>query len=85
MNGEGEQLDFDVTKHELVPKHEVLTKEEKEELLRKYGITIKELPRILSSDPAIRNLNAKVGDVIKITRKDEIIGENVYYRVVVRG
>jgi DNA-directed RNA polymerase subunit H len=76
---------FDVSKHELVPKHEILSKEEKEELLKKYGITIKELPRILSSDPAIKALNPKIGDVIKITRKSKTAEESVYYRVVVRG
>jgi DNA-directed RNA polymerase subunit H len=78
-------LEFDVTKHELVPKHEILSEEEKAKLLKKYGITIKELPRILASDPAIKSLNPKVGDVVKITRKSKTAGESVYYRVVVRG
>lgn len=78
-------MEFDVTKHELVPKHEILSEEEKAKLLKKYGITIKELPRILASDPAIKSLNPKVGDVVKITRKSKTAGESVYYRVVVRG
>jgi DNA-directed RNA polymerase subunit H len=78
-------LEFDVTKHELVPKHEILSEEEKTKLLKKYGITIKELPRILASDPAIKSLNPKIGDVVKITRKSKTAGESVYYRVVVRG
>lgn len=78
-------MEFDVTKHELVPKHEILSEEEKTKLLKKYGITIKELPRILASDPAIKSLNPKIGDVVKITRKSKTAGESVYYRVVVRG
>ena len=77
--------EFDVTKHILVPKHELLTETEKEELLKRYGITIRQLPRILSSDPAIQHLNAKVGDVIKIIRKSPTAGEVVYYRVVKKG
>jgi DNA-directed RNA polymerase subunit H len=81
----GELLGFDVSKHELVPKHEILSEEEKEKLLKKYGITIRDLPRIFLSDPAIKDLNPKIGDVVKITRKSKTAGESVYYRVVVRG
>lgn len=76
---------IDITKHELVPKHIVLSEKEKEELLKKYGITLRQLPRILLSDPVIKALNAKVGDVVKIIRKSETAGESEYYRVVVRG
>jgi DNA-directed RNA polymerase subunit H len=78
-------LKFDVLKHELVPKHEILSEEEKKELLKKYGISLKQLPRILLSDPVIKSLGAKVGDVIRITRKSETAGESIYYRVVVKG
>mmetsp|Transcript_59090 Transcript_59090/g.50057 ORF Transcript_59090/g.50057 Transcript_59090/m.50057 type:complete len:157 (+) Transcript_59090:388-858(+) len=45
------ELMINVTKHELVPKHEVLTAEEKQELLNRYKIEDKLLPRILSTDP----------------------------------
>jgi DNA-directed RNA polymerase subunit H (RpoH/RPB5) len=76
---------LDITKHELVPKHIILTEKEKEELLKKYGIALKHLPRILLSDPVIKTLNAKVGDVVKIIRKSETAGETEYYRIVVRG
>lgn len=76
---------IDITKHELVPKHELLTEEEKEELLKRYGVTITQLPRILISDPAIRGLNAKVGDIIKITRYSPTAGKSIYYRVVRKG
>lgn len=75
----------DITRHTLVPKHELLSEKEKEELLKKYGVTLKQLPRILLSDPAIRHLNAKVGDVIKITRKSPTAGTSIYYRVVKKG
>lgn len=78
-------MKFDITKHELVPKHIVLNQEEKEKLLKKYGITLKELPRIFLSDPVVKNLGAKVGDVIKIIRKSETAGESIYYRVVIKG
>jgi len=76
---------MDITKHELVPKHIVLNEKEREEVLKKYGITLRQLPRISVSDPVIKILNANIGDVIKIIRKSETAGETEYYRVVVKG
>ncbi len=78
-------MKFDIREHNLVPKHIVLNEQEKEELLKKYGINIRQLPRILVTDPVVKLLNAKVGDVIKIIRKSETAGETVYYRVVVKS
>lgn len=77
--------EFNVLDHQLVPKHIVLNEKEKEEVLKKYRVTLKQLPRILSSDPVVKLIGAKSGDVVKIIRKDPILGESVYYRVVVKG
>ncbi len=74
--------EIDVSKHELVPKHEIVSEKEKEELIKKYG-SIKNFPRILSTDPQVKLLNAKPGDVIKIRRYNDVTGESIYYRVVV--
>lgn len=79
-----EKPEFNVLEHELVPKHIILSEIEKEEILKKYRATLKQLPRILSNDPVIKAIGAKPGDVIKIIRKDPIAGESIYYRVVVR-
>jgi DNA-directed RNA polymerase subunit H len=73
---------IDILKHELVPRHEILTAAEKKELLEKMSITEKQLPKILDSDPVIKKIEAKPGDVIKITRKSQTAGETVYYRLV---
>ncbi|MGQ4914061.1 MAG: DNA-directed RNA polymerase subunit H [Candidatus Asgardarchaeia archaeon] len=70
-------------KHELVPEHKIATKEEVEELKRKYGISLLQLPLILSKDPMVKAIGAKKGDVIKIIRKSPIAGETIYYRYVV--
>lgn len=72
-----------ILEHELVPKHEILPKKEKDELLKSLGITKDKLPKIFISDPVVNTLQAKPGDVIKITRKSPTAGESVYYRVVV--
>lgn len=76
---------LDITEHELVPKHEILNEKEKEEVLKSYGITLRQLPRILITDPVMKVLNTQIGDVIKVTRKSATAGESVYYRVVIKG
>jgi len=74
----------DVTKHYLVPKHTKLSDKEKKDLLEKYYITVKELPRIVKTDPAIQGLNPQIGDVIKIVRPSATAKETLFYRGVVR-
>ena len=74
---------FKVDKHNLIPKHSKLSEAQKEKLLEKYNISLKELPRILKTDSAIASLNSKTGNVIKITRKSQTASEAEFYRVVV--
>lgn len=76
---------FHVSEHIWVPQHKKLLKEEKEALLEKYQITLKELPRISQYDSAVAGLNAEPGDVIKITRNSATAGKATYYRVVTHG
>jgi DNA-directed RNA polymerase, subunit H (EC 2.7.7.6) len=78
-----ELSEIDITKHYLVPKHIILSEEEKKELLEKYKVSLSDLPKIKISDPALKNLNAKPGDIVKIIRSNPRIGEEIYYRVVV--
>jgi DNA-directed RNA polymerase subunit H len=77
------KIEIDITKHELVPKHILLSEEEKKKLLKELGIKLSDLPRIKVSDPAIKHLNPKPGDIVKIIRKSPTAGEYIYYRVVV--
>ena len=74
---------FKVDKHLLIPKHTKLSDKQKEKLLEQYSISLKELPRILKTDSAIESLDAKPGNVIKITRKSLTASEAIFYRVVV--
>ncbi|MBI4894161.1 MAG: DNA-directed RNA polymerase subunit H [Candidatus Aenigmarchaeota archaeon] len=77
--------EFDITKHSLVPKHELLDAKQKEEILKKYGITLRQFPRMLETDPMAVMMGAKPGDVLRIARKSETAGETTYYRVVIKA
>ena len=77
---------FDLKKileHEMVPKHEILSKKESEELLKKYGVTPELLPKISENDPVVQVIKAKKGDILKIIRRSPTAGESVYFRLVV--
>lgn len=69
--------------HIYVPKHEIMNKNDAMKVLEKYHTKPTEMPLIYVSDPAIRGLGVKPGDMIKITRKSPTAGESVYYRYVV--
>lgn len=74
---------FNIFKHELVPKHEILPPEKAETLLEKYHIKAHQLPRIKANDAAIIAIGAKAGNIIKITRKSPTAGKYIAYRHVV--
>lgn len=72
-----------VPDHVYVPKHEIVLKEEAQEVIKKYNCRLVELPLIFVTDPAIIGLGVKPGDLIKITRSSSTAGHAVYYRYVV--
>lgn len=74
-----------IKSHVLMPKHVKLSEKEKNEILEKYHIALRELPKIRKDDPSIASLNAEVGDVIKIMRESPTAGKVVFYRGVVHG
>jgi DNA-directed RNA polymerase subunit H len=72
-----------VPDHVYVPKQEIMSKKEAEEVLKKYNCKPTELPLIFVNDPAILGLGVKPGDMIKITRKSHTAGMSLYFRYVV--
>ncbi len=72
-----------VIKHEFIPTHELMAEEEVEKLLNKYSVKKRQLPKISRTDPAIRHLSAKRGDVMRIYRNSPTAGRAIYYRMVV--
>ncbi|XP_051150335.1 DNA-directed RNA polymerase V subunit 5A-like [Andrographis paniculata] len=71
-----------VTKHELKPKHQILSNKEKEDLLKKYSINEKQLPRMSEKDAMSRYYGYKKGQVVKITYNSELTQMHVAYRCV---
>jgi len=76
---------FEILKHELVPQFSVLSPEAISLLRHTYGIKKEDLPWIRRSDPISKEIGAKPGDVLKITRKSQVSGQVVTYRYVVPG
>ena len=74
-----------VKNHVYQPKHEILPKNEAEEILKKFNVRTNQLPYIMSSDKGLEDLDIRPGDIIKITRKSPTAVESVYYRYVVQG
>ncbi len=68
--------------HMLVPKHQILEEKEADAFLSRYNISKQQMPRIKKNDDAIKILNAKPGDIIRITRKSPLGGTAPFYRVV---
>jgi len=80
---EEESKTINPSMHIYVPKHEIVAEKEKETVVNSFHCTPDQFPQILISDPVARELGAKLGDLIKITRKSQTAGESVYYRFVV--
>ena len=73
---------FNITHHEFVPQHIVLTKDEEIEVLEKYYTTKGKLPKISKNDPVAKYYGMKLEQICKIIRKSPEVGTYIYYRLV---
>ena len=79
---------FNILNHSAVPKHEILSDDEIEEIFADVDYDISQLPKIKVNDPvskaigADKAIGAEEGQVLKITRKSETAGIFVTYRLV---
>jgi DNA-directed RNA polymerase I, II, and III subunit RPABC1 len=70
-----DELQFNITKHILVPEHILLTDKQGFDIKKKLG---SRLPVLLSSDPVSRFYKFKRGNIIKVIRRNGYIA----YRIV---
>ncbi|MDD4127335.1 MAG: DNA-directed RNA polymerase subunit H [Methanomicrobium sp.] len=75
---------FSVISHVMVPDHQIMSVEEIDELLSSYQITREQLPKIYHDDPAVKEVGAKINDVIRIVRISQTAGRAEAYRMVVK-
>ena len=80
---DGTMVEIDVMSHQLVPKHEVIFEDEIGAVLKHYNLKKEQLPKILITDPCVKRINGKVGDIIKITRESRTAGLSKFYRCVI--
>ena len=74
-----DELQYNITKHYLVPKHEVMYKHNTPELAEfKKKYQADKFPVIMKNDPIVRFYNFEKGDIIKVTRKNGFVA----YRIV---
>jgi DNA-directed RNA polymerase subunit H (RpoH/RPB5) len=74
-------LNFDISKHEKVPSHRILTDDETTKLMKMYNIQdLKQLPKIDSQDAMARWIGARPGNVVEISGLCVSSSDNVRYR-----
>ena len=75
------ELQFNPTKHQLVPPHRKLSSEESTEIMNKYLIKSKlQMPIILKTDVIAKWHGLKQGDIVEIIRYNENSVKSYYYR-----
>ena len=79
------KLQFDITEHILVPPHEVLTKEEGENVLETYRARKRDMPLIRTNEDVAKYYNMKPGEITRIYRTSPLTCEAVAYRLVIKS
>ncbi len=80
---------LNVMKHAMVPVHRLVPEEDEEEIIRGLGTSKNKLPKILKSDPAVKQLielsgDIKEGRMIEVERESSTAGLSKAYRLVVK-
>jgi DNA-directed RNA polymerase subunit H len=79
------ELQFNKSKHFLVPKHELINNtEDIDRIVEQHCIKLKtQFPHILKNDPMCKYLNGMSGDLIKVYRVSPTSATTIVYRVVI--
>ena len=75
------RLITNISHHNLVPKHEIISDKDKEYLKKKFKLqSLEKLPHIATSDPMAKYLNMRHGDICRIYRASKNAGLHICYR-----
>ena len=81
------RLQFNILKHELVPKHTILTEPEVEEFKKQYNIKEnllnKQLPDISRFSPVSLVIGIRPGEICKIDRNSKTAISSIFYRICI--
>jgi len=77
-----DELQTNITLHEWVPTHTVLSKAEKAIISKRYGVRDAQFPGISVKDPVARYYGLKRGQLVFIERLSESAGSAIFYRIV---
>lgn len=79
---EEDDLVYNPTRHETVPKHIPLTLQEAEAMMKTMALQAAQLPRIVKDDPIVQYYGLERGRVLRIERNSEHSGPYEMFRVV---
>jgi DNA-directed RNA polymerase subunit H (RpoH/RPB5) len=77
------ELAFCLARHTLVPPHQLLSGQERKELLAHLGCKASALPKLKESDPVARYFRFPTGSVVRIDRRIGNLESEPYFRCVV--
>ena len=76
-----ERLQFNILEHQYVPKHDILTEDERKEIFKRYNILdVKNLPDISRFDPVAQAIGMRPGEICRIERPSKTSVISNYYR-----
>ena len=75
-------MKIDIQDHMLVPTHEIMTEDEIADEFSDVEYDFKNLPKIRSNDPVVKAIDAKPGDILRITRESQTASVFVTYRIM---
>ena len=79
------ELMINIIDHISVPKHEILSQQETDEIIESYNTRKRDMPKIFSSDPIARYYDMQIGQICRILRPSETSGLVPFYRLVIKG
>lgn len=78
------RLQFNILKHKMVPKHKILSRNDKDDFFKKYNIVNnKQIPEISRFDPVAQVIGIKPDEICEIIRPSKTAIESTYYRACV--